>query len=300
MSRLKKIFDEKPNEAPSFLRVMIKEIYYDKLVLASLFIFTGILIYVFIAAALIDPEAVRRVDLYMLNSPPMPGYLLGTDPSGRDIMQMMIVGTRNSLSIACLVTLITSGIGVVVGLVAGYYGGQIDNIIMRILDFMMMLPRLMLVIVVISLLPSYNVISFVLVISALGWMHPARLIRAKALHQSSLEYVSAAKTLGSSNINIMFKQVLPNISSIIIVDFTLALAMNVGVEVSLTVLGFGLPFGTPSLGTLVAHASNLTDMQNRPWQWLPAAILILVLMLCINFVGHAIRRAADVKQRVVP
>ena len=291
MIALKRIYKDNPKDVPSFLRAAFKEIYFDKFALISLVIFTGITIYVFIAAALADTDAVTRVNLHMINMPPMPGYLLGTDPSGRDIIQLMIVGARNSLAIAWLVTLLTCGIGLLIGLVSGYYGGNIDNIIMRILDFLMMLPRLMLIIVVISLLPTYNVITFVLVMSALSWMHHARQLRAKALHQSSLEYVSAAKTLGSSNANIMFKQVLPNISSIIIVDFTLALAANIGLEVSLTFLGFGLPFGTPSLGTLIAHASNLADMQNRPWQWLPAAVLILVLMLCINFVGHAIKRA---------
>jgi peptide/nickel transport system permease protein len=296
MTRLKSAIEKRPLEAPSLIRALIREIYNDKLALISLSIFTVIAIYIFVAAALTDPDSLRRVNLHMRNSPPMPEYLLGTDPSGRDILQLVTVGARNSLAIALLITLLTSGMGIVVGLASGYYGGRVDNAIMRILDFLTMLPRLMLVIVVISLLPAYNPLTFVLVVSALGWMYPARLFRAKALQQSSLDYVSAAKALGSSNFRVMFRHVLPNISSIIIVDFTLALAMNVGVETGLTFLGFGLPFGTPSLGALIAHASSLTEMQNRPWQWLPAALLSLVLMLCINFVGHAVKRAANVKQ----
>ena len=292
------LFRKKDDGAPSFLRVMANEIKHDKLALISFFLFTGIMAFVFVAAQFIDADAVKKVDLRLINKPPMPGYPLGTDPSGRSILNQMIVGARNSLAIAWLVTLLTEGLGMLIGLVAGYYGGHTDNAIMRVLDFLMMLPRLMLIIVVVSIIPTYNVITFVLIMSALGWMYTSRLIRSKTLQQGGLDYVSAAKTLGSSNLSIMFKQVLPNISSIVIVDFTLTLAANMGLEVGLTFLGWGLPFNTPSLGTLIYYGSSLEDMQRRTWQWLPAALLILVLMLCINFVGHAIKRAADAKQRV--
>jgi peptide/nickel transport system permease protein len=96
----------------------------------------------------------------------------------------------------------------------------------------------------------------------------------------------------------MFREVLPNIGSLIIVNLTLNLAANMGLETGLTFLGFGLPFSTPSLGTLISYASVPENMQNRPWQWLPASLLIVVMMLCINFVGQAVKRAADAKQRV--
>ena len=288
----------KASKAPSFFNIVAKEIAHDKLALVSFFLFVGIMVFVFIAAEAIGAESIRKTDLRMINKPPQAGYPLGTDPSGRSILDQMIVGARNSIAIAWLVTLITSVAGLLTGLVSGYYGGHADNIIMRALDFLMMLPRLMLIIVILSIIPTYNVFTFVLVISSLSWMYTARLMRSKALQQSGLDYVSAAKTLGSSNLSIMFKQVLPNISSIVIVDFTLTLAANMGLEVGLTFLGFGLPFATPSLGTLIGYGSSLTDMQNRPWQWLPTAILILLLMMCINFVGHAVKRAADAKQRL--
>jgi peptide/nickel transport system permease protein len=96
----------------------------------------------------------------------------------------------------------------------------------------------------------------------------------------------------------MFREVLPNIGSLIIVNLTLNLAGNMGLETGLTFLGFGLPFNTPSLGTLISYAAIPENMQKRWWQWLPASLLIVIMMLCINFVGQAIKRAADAKQRV--
>ena len=111
------------------------------------------------------------------------------------------------------------------------------------------------------------------------------------------DYVQASKTLGSSNFKIMFSQVLPNLSSIIIVSMTLNLAANIGLESGLSFLGFGFPESTPSLGTLVSYARNPQTLEFRWWIWLPASLLILVLMLSINNVGQALKRATDARQR---
>lgn len=125
----------------------------------------------------------------------------------------------------------------------------------------------------------------------------ARLIRSKVLAEKELDYVSASKTLGTPNWKIMIFQVLPNLSSIIIVSVTLNLAGNIGIESGLTFLGFGLPESTPSLGTLVSYARNPDVLQDKWWIWLPASMMILMLMLCINFIGQALKRSADAKQR---
>ncbi len=289
---------KKSKNAPSFFNVMLREIVHDKLSLVSSVILIGLILFVFIAALFIDSGSTSTVNLMYVNKPPSAQFWLGTDPSGRDMVGQLIVGARNSFSIAFSVTAICMAIGIVVGLTAGYYGGQVDNLVMRGLDFFSMLPSLMIIIVIISIIPKYNVFTFVLVMSIFLWMGDARLIRAKTLQQSNLDYVRAAKTLGSTNIRIMFMQVLPNITSIIVVNGTLTLAANMGLETGLTFLGFGLPFNTPSLGSLLRYASVPENMQNRSWQWLPAALLILVMMLCINFVGQAIKRAADAKQRI--
>ncbi len=285
-------------QAPSFAGLIWKEILHDKFALVSFVLLILIIITVFTGAYFTDPGTSTKVNLTQINKAPSDKFILGTDSAGRDMVGQLFLGARNSFLIAFGVTVFCGIIGILVGLVAGFFAGRIDNIIMRILDFFAMLPNLMIIIVIISLIPKYNVVTFILVMTAFNWNGIARLVRAKTLQQSSLDYVQASKTLGTSNIVIMFREVLPNIASIIIVNLTLNLAGNMGLETGLTFLGFGLPFSTPSLGTLISYASIPENMQNRPWQWIPAALLIVVMMLCINFVGQAIKRAADAKQRV--
>ena len=130
------------------------------------------------------------------------------------------------------------------------------------------------------------------------WVSTARLVRSKALSESRRDYVSASKTMGTSDFAIMFKGIMPNLSSLLIVELTLNFAGNVGIETGLTFLGFGLPDTTPSLGTLVSFANNQTVIAEKWWVWLPASLLILVLMLGINYIGQALRRSADAKQRL--
>jgi peptide/nickel transport system permease protein len=289
---------ESYHKPPSFGALVFKEIKHDGFALVSFALLAVILVTVFIGASFIDTTITTKVNLAAINKPPSAKFLLGTDGSGRDMLTQLFLGARNSFMIAFGVTIFCGIIGLLVGLTSGYFGGKIDNVVMRILDFYAMLPRLMFIIVIVSIIPRYNVATFVLVMTVFGWFGDARLTRAKTLQQSSLDYVQASKTLGTNHFVIMFREVLPNIGSIIIVNLTLSLAANMGLETGLTFLGFGLPFSTPSLGTLISYASVPENMQNRPWQWLPASLLIVVMMLCINFVGQAVKRAADAKQRV--
>lgn len=180
----------------------------------------------------------------------------------------------------------------------GYYGGFIDNLFMRIIDFLMTLPTLMIIIVLVTIIPKYGVLELILILSAFQWISTARLVRSKALSEGRRDYVNASKTMGTSDFAIMFKGILPNLSSLLIVELTLNFAGNVGIETGLSFLGFGLPPSTPSLGTLVSYATNPIVLSTKWWIWLPASLLILILMLGINYVGQALRRAADAKQRL--
>lgn len=292
------VLSVKSSQHPSFCKLIWKEIIHDKIAFLSFILFAAILITVFIGAVFVDSSSSTKINLAKLNKAPSLKFILGTDASGRDMLTQLFLGARNSFLIAFGVTVLCGIIGILAGLFSGFYGGKVDNVIMRVLDFISMLPRLMIIIVLVSILPNYNVITFILVITAFGWISDARLVRAKTLQQSSMDYVLASKTLGTKNIVIMFREVLPNIGSLIIVNLTLNLAGNMGLETGLTFLGFGLPFNTPSLGTLIGYAAVLENMQRRWWQWLPASLLIIVMMLCINFVGQAVKRAADAKQRV--
>ena len=292
------IAQELASAPPTGLRVIWREFFKDKLALFSLIFFILIILGVFIGAIVIDQDEVLRISLLDSYMPPNDDFILGTDSGGRSIFGQLIIGARNSITIGFTITALTSIVGITVGLVAGYYGGIIDNFLMRIIDFIMLLPTTMLIIVFITLVSDYNVWTFILIMSAFYWVGQARLIRSKALSESRRDYISASRTMGTPTYKILFREILPNLSSLIIVNVTLNFAANIGNETGLSYLGFGLPTSTPSLGTLVSYAQSPDILENKTWVWLPASLLILVLMLCINYVGQALKRSADAKQRL--
>lgn len=281
----------------SSFKIAIREVVRDKVALGSFILIVLITGFVYITSIVLDQSQIVRVDLFSLNKPPSSEFWLGTDYGGRDIFGQLIIGTRNSLSIAFFVTAMSGLIGIALGIISGYFGGTVDNILMRIVDFFMILPTLMIIIAFVTAIPKYNVLTFSLIMTAFLWIGTTRLIRSKALQEKELEYIKASRTSGSSHLKIICVQLLPNLSSIIIVVMTLNLAANIGLESGLSFLGFGFPENTPSLGTLVSYARNPIVLESRWWIWLPASILILVLMLSINNVGQALKRAADARQR---
>ena len=290
---------QKKNEEASGLKVLAREFAKDRGALGALILLIILFLGIFIGALFLNTDKVMTVDIFkQYNHPGADGMLLGGDEGGRDVFKMLILGARNSLLIGIAITVLIEVIGTVFGLVAGYYGGKVDNIMMRFLDFMMVLPTLMIIIVIVTIIPKYTMWSFVLIMSAFYWVGTARLIGSKALSESKKDYISASKTSGSSDLKIILKELLPNLSSIIIVDATLMLAGNIGIEVSLTYLGFGFPDSVPSLGTLVGYANDPSVLTLRPWVWLPAALLILVICVGISYVGNVLRRAADARQRL--
>ncbi|SEM62551.1 peptide/nickel transport system permease protein [Ligilactobacillus sp. WC1T17] len=287
------------NEAPSGLRVLAREFAMDKGALGALIILVVLILGIFIGSLFLNTDKVMTVDIFkQYNRPGVDGMWLGADEGGRDVFQMLILGARNSLIIGISVTILMEVLGIVFGLVAGYYGGRVDNVMMRFLDFMLVIPTLMIIIVLVTVIPHYNMWTFILIMAAFYWVGTARLIRSKALSEAKKDYISASKTSGTSDFMIMVRELLPNLSSIIIVDATLSLASNIGIEVSLTFLGFGLPNDVPSLGTLVGYANDPSVLTEKPWVWLPAALLILVICVGISYVGNVLRRAADARQRL--
>ncbi len=285
-----------PKSTPGW-KVLVQELIADKLALFSLIIFVSITAYVFGLTMFLDQAEIVFVDLFAIHEPPNEEFRLGTDYGGRDIFGQLIIGTRNSLAIGFLVTLMSVGFGIVYGLISGYFGGQIDNALMRVVDFFLVLPFLMIVIVFVTIVPSYDIWTFSAIMAAFLWMGTARLIRSLALQETELDYINASKTLGTSNLKIIFSQLMPNLVGIIIVNGTLSLAANIGIESGLSFLGFGFPEDYPSLGTLLSYATQTQTLQNRWWVWLPAALMILVLMLCVRNIGEALRRAGDARQR---
>ena len=280
------------------LKMIAREFKKDKLALFSLGLLVVLLVAIFIGAMITDKDAVMKVDILNKYTPPGDGFILGTDEGGRDVLGQLIIGARNSIVIGFSITIITSIVGVGLGIIAGYYGGVIDTIIMRIVDFVMILPVTMVIIVFVTIVPSYTVYNFIMIMSLFYWVAKARLFRGKALSEVRRDYISASKTLGTSDFKIMFGELMPNLSSLIITNLTINFAANIGIETTLSYLGFGLPQSTPSLGTLIGYASNGDVLSEKTWVWVPASVLILVLMLSINYVGQAFKRSADARQRL--
>lgn len=284
---------------PTGFKMIAREFKKDKLALFSLGLLIVLLLTIFIGTMMLDKDAVMKVSIFdKYGEPGVNGFILGADEGGRDVFGQLIIGARNSVVIGFAITIITSIIGVGLGIIAGYYGGIVDTVIMRIVDFIMVLPMIMIVIVFVTIIPKYNMMSFVWIMSAFYWVAKARLFRGKTLSESRRDYVSASKTLGTSDFKIMFGEVMPNLSSLIITNLTINFAGNIGIETTLSYLGFGLPPGTPSLGTLIGYASNGDVLSNMTWIWAPASALILVMMLSINYVGQAFKRSADARQRL--
>ena len=286
-------------EGASLGQTIWREIQHDKLAKLAVILVTSILIIAYVMPFFLDQTQIIRIDFSKIYHAPSIEHWLGTDYGGRDVFGQLIIGARNSITIGVLITVFAGCLGLFIGLVSGYFGGRVDFVMMRFIDFFMILPVTMMIIVFVVVVPKFNVWSFIGIMSILLWFGKARLIRSRTLAERELDYVNASKTLGTPPLKIMLFEVFPNLSSLVIVNMTLTLASNIGIETGLTYLGFGLPESTPSLGTLISYAKNPDVIQNKWWVWLPASLLILILMLCINFIGQAIKRASDARQRLV-
>lgn len=286
------------SEVPSFWKVLKREFKVDKMATVCLILLVVLLATIMVGSYVLDQDEIMKINLRNKYKAPGSEFVLGTDIGGRSIAGQLFIGGRNSILIGFAVTIITSVMGIIVGLIVGYYGGMVDNVIMRIADFISVLPTTLLIITFVVVIPKYTMWHFIFIMSIFYWVGMTRLVRSKALSEGRRDYVNASKIMGTSDIKIMFGGILPNISSIIIVNLILSFAGNIGIETGLSFLGFGLPPSTPSLGTLVSYATTPGAMTNKLWLWLPASLLILVMMLCINYVGQAFRRASDAKQRL--
>ena len=283
--------------APTLRNALKREFKKDQVAQFALILLALITIAIFVGALFVPRASftdVNIMDQYL--APMTDGHIFGTDNGGKDIFALLLVAARNSLTIAFFVTVLILALGTIGGLVTGYFGGKFDLIFMRFIDFMTILPVMMIIIVLVTVVPNYNMWTLIVIMTLLGWFNTVRLIRARTLVETNRDYVRASKTSGTSSIKIIFREIFPNLSSLIIVEATLMFAGNIGLETSLSFLGFGLPASTPSLGTLINYATDPETMTARPWVWVPAAVVILLYTLLIMLIGQALRRVADQRQ----
>jgi ABC-type dipeptide/oligopeptide/nickel transport system permease subunit len=244
----------------------------------------------------IAPYSFSEIDLNNILSPPttVGHHFFGTDEIGRDYFSRVIYGIRTSEEVGVFVAFLSSLIGLVVGAIAGYYGGVIDNLLMRITDLVLTLPFLAILLTASALLGDGSQWRVSFILALLFWTGLARVVRGIFLSLREKEYVEAAKAAGAGDFRIMFRHILPNTLGPVIVNGTLAVATAILVEAALSFLGFGIKPPTPSLGVLVS------DAQTNPQQWwltVFPGLTIVIIVLAVNFVGDGLRDALDPTQR---
>jgi peptide/nickel transport system permease protein len=223
-------------------------------------------------------------------------HLFGTDLLGRDYFSRVIYGIQTSEKVAFIVAFLAVVIGTTVGAVAGYYGRSVDNILMRFTDLVLTLPGLAVLLTAAAFLGKGSPYRVAVILAFLLWTQLARIVRGQFLSLREKEYVDAAKAAGAGDVRIMFRHMLPNCLGPIIVYATLTVGLAIILEAALSFLGFGILPPTPALGLLIAQGQNVsTDMW---WLVLFPGLTIVLIVLCINFVGDGLRDALDPTQRI--
>jgi peptide/nickel transport system permease protein len=237
----------------------------------------------------LDPFA---TDYTAIRAAPSAQHLLGADLAGRDVLARVVFGTQVSLIVGFGAVAIYVVIGTLLGLLAGLSGGVVDQVIMRVTDTVMSIPTLLLVIVFVSIVgPSLE--SVIAVIGLLGWPITTRLIRGQLLSLREAEFITAARTIGVGNRAIAFRHLLPNILGPLTVVATFGVAEAILLEASLSFLGLGVLPPTSSLGEMINEARAPSTLQGLPWIWVPAGVVIALIVLAVNFVGDGLRDALD-------
>ena len=241
-------------------------------------------------APVIAPYKFDAIDLRHTKQPPTLLHLMGTDDLGRDLFTRILFGGRISMSIGVFAALVGTILGAIIGASAGYYGGSVDNILMRFTDVAFSIPSLPLLIILGSFTKS-AVPAMILIIGLLSWMPTARVVRSAVLILRDQEYVIAAHMLGASDFRIVFRHILLNTIGPIIVGATLGVGSAIITESSLSFLGLGVSPPTPTWGNMLQAAQ--ATMATKPWLTIFPGMMILIVVLCINFLGDGILDSFD-------
>ena len=257
------------------------------LVSAAVLLFLAILVAL---APWIAPYPFDAIDTNQFRKPPSFAHIMGTDDIGRDLFTRLLYGGRISLAIGLFSALVGTGVGTLMGSVAGYYGRAIDNVIMRVTDVAFSIPSLPLLIIL-SAYAKSAIPVMILVIGLLSWMSTARIVRATVLSIRERDFTLAARSVGARDARILALHILPNALAPIIVGATLGVGGAIIAESSLSFLGLGVQVPTPSWGNMLQDSQS--TMASRPWLTIFPGMAILITVLGINFVGDGLRDALD-------
>ena len=274
----------------------VKKFLHNKKAMLGLFIVLFLVLAVTLLPVFMDLDPYTTDRAAGFNKGPPAGHLFGTDDVGRDLFARLLYGGRISLFVGITSTIISVLVGIPLGLVAGYFRGAAESIIMRTADAFMSFPSMVLILVLVAVFGP-SILTVTVVIGVLGWTAIAKLIYGNVLSIREQEYIQAAKTAGIPTVKILFSEVLPNAIPPVWANISFRVAGAILTESSLSFLGMGVQTPQASWGNIIFAAQNLLVLTARPWVWLPPGICIILVVIGFNFIGEGVRSALDPKTR---
>lgn len=267
----------------------------NKAAVVSIGVVVFIVLFAFIGPYFL-PWSYEKIDWSAIRKPPdfAKGHFFGTDGNGRDMLARTMLGTQMSLVVAGVATLVSVTIGIVYGAVAGYFGGRIDAVMMRFVDIMYALPYILFVIILVVIFGRSPILLFV-GIGCLEWLTMARIVRGQTLSIKEREFIEAARAGGAQPFAIIMRHIVPNLTGPVVIYATLTIPEIIITESFLSYLGLGVQEPQTSLGTLISAGAPVVE--SLPWMLLAPAAVLVLLLLCLTYLGDGLRDALDPKDR---
>lgn len=288
------------NEIVSPWKLALRRLKKNKLAIVGAFILIAMIVAVIVGPMLM-PYSITDTSLTGRYAAPTAEHILGTDANGRDILYRLLYGGRVSMMVGVVAVTIEVLLGILVGGVSGFYGGNIDRILMALVDIILSIPSLPLLIVLGAMMsdmevpPSLRIYVVMFIIGLISWPGLARLIRGQILSFKEQEFMLATEALGIRNSRKILGHLVPNVVPTIIVSATLGLGGAIMLESALSFIGLGVAPPYPTWGNMVQAATDYINVQKRPWLWIPPGVCIFLVVMAINLFGDGLRDALDPK-----
>lgn len=277
-------------------RNFIKRFCKNKLAVLGLIVLVVVTIIVLVVPPLL-PYDEAQIDVVAFNAPPSEQHVLGTDTTGRDVLSRLLYGGRVSLFVGIISTLISVAIGIPLGLLATFYRGWFETLVMRATDIFMTIPSTILILFLVSMFGP-SIVTVTVVIGVLGWTKFARQIYGTVLSVREKDYVEGGKAIGQRDGVIIARYILPNAIAPIFISITFRIASAIILESSLSFLGMGVQMPAASWGNMLYNAQSITILKSCQWMWLPPGLALMITILSINFIGNGLRDALDPKTSI--
>ncbi|HEY0528064.1 MAG TPA: ABC transporter permease [Gemmatimonadaceae bacterium] len=277
-----------PHPSETFVGLALRRILRRRSSKVALVVLVGIVVAGTLAPLIAPYDPAAQPDIVGLKDlPPSFAHPFGTDPYSRDVLSRVIYGARLSLLIGVLSTLVSLSVGVAYGMISGYVGGVVDTVMMRVLDGLLAIPRLLLLLAILAAVPQLSVGALIVFLGVTGWFGLSRIVRGQVLALKHAEFVTAAHALGASNGRILVRHLLPNLLSPIVVAATLGVAHVIVLEAGLSYLGIGVPQPLASWGNIMQDGSD--QIATLWWMSLFPGLMMVLTVMTLNILGEALR-----------